>query len=222
MTIMASTVKRPYRSPLRAAQAANTRLAVIEAAARLFTERGYVATSIDAIAQAAGVGRATVFTSVGGKAALLKAAYDVAIVGDDEPVALPERPWARRVRVEPDPRRMLALYAEMVTSVSDRVAGLYEAMRGAASADREVSALWEAIQEERRGGAANFVGFLTVRGRLKEGLEETAAADLVWVLIDPVLSHLLVHRRGWSPARFAGWLAATMESQLLPPPSPSE
>ena len=89
---MTGPVKRKtYRSPLRDSQAEETRLRVVTAAARLFIERGYGATSIDAIAEAAGVGRATVFTSVGGKAALLRLAYDIAIVGDDEPVPLPQR-----------------------------------------------------------------------------------------------------------------------------------
>ena len=56
-------VKRSYESPLRKAQAAATRGAIIDAASALFIERGYVATSIEAVAEAAGVSRATVFTS---------------------------------------------------------------------------------------------------------------------------------------------------------------
>src|SRR6476620_11263915 len=91
-------VKRAYRSSARAASAGATRVAIIEAAARLFVERGYGAVSIDDVAADADVARATVFNAVGGKAALLRAAYDVAIVGDDEPVPLPDRPSARPVR----------------------------------------------------------------------------------------------------------------------------
>ena len=75
--------KTPYRSQLRAEQAAATRELVLDAATRLFVERGYAATSIDAIAEAAGVGRSTVFAAAGGKSWLLKTAYDRAIVGDD-------------------------------------------------------------------------------------------------------------------------------------------
>jgi len=88
-------VKRAYQSKLRGAHAQSTREAVIAAAGRLFAERGYAATSIEDIAEAAGVSRATVFTSVGGKPILLKTALDVAIVGDDEPVPLPERPRSK-------------------------------------------------------------------------------------------------------------------------------
>jgi AcrR family transcriptional regulator len=84
------------RSTLRAAQARATRRAIVDAAARLFTERGFGATTIDAIAEAAGVSRKTVFTSVGGKTEALKLAIDWAIAGDDEPVPILERP--QRIR----------------------------------------------------------------------------------------------------------------------------
>src|SRR5438876_735744 len=110
-----SEVKRPYQSTLRGAQAQTTRQAVIAAATRLFAEHGFAATSIEEIAAAAGVSRATVFTSVGGKAKLLKTALDVAIVGDDQPVALPERPRSKAIRFEHDPRKHLALSVYLVT-----------------------------------------------------------------------------------------------------------
>src|SRR6202012_1020222 len=87
-----SPKKNPYHSPLRAEQAAATRRLILDTATRLFVERGYAATSIDAIAQAAEIGRSTVFTAAGGKPQLLKAAYDRAVVGDDEQVPLAKRP----------------------------------------------------------------------------------------------------------------------------------
>ena len=75
-----------YRSGLRTEQARATRRAVVEAAHHLLVERGYQGTTIDAVAERAGVSRKTVFTAVGGKAELLKLAFDWALVGDDEPV----------------------------------------------------------------------------------------------------------------------------------------
>ena len=83
---------RTYSSTLRADQARQTRRRIVDAAAELFAEYGYARTTIDAIATAAGVSRKTVFDSVGGKAQLMKLAYDFAIVGDDEPVPLADRP----------------------------------------------------------------------------------------------------------------------------------
>jgi AcrR family transcriptional regulator len=209
-------VKRSYDSPLRKAQAATTRRAIIDAASALFIERGYVATSIEAIAEGAGVSRATVFTSVGGKKALLKRAYDVALVGDDEPVPFPLRPASLAVRAEPDPRRFLVGYTGLVIDINTRLAPIYEAVRGAASADPEVRDVFEAIGTERRIGAGNVVRDLVAKGaRLRDGLDADAAADILWVLIDAGLFHLLVHQRGWAPERFEAWLAESIQRQLL-------
>jgi AcrR family transcriptional regulator len=208
-------VKRSYESPLRKAQAAATRRAVIDAAAALFVDRGYVATSIDAIAETAGVSRATV-TAIGGKKDLLKTAYDVALVGDDEPVPFPLRPASLAVRAEPDPIRFVVGYAGLVTDINRRLAPIYEAVRGAASADPEVREVFEAIGQERRIGAGRVVGDLVGKGgRLRDGLDTEAAADILWVLIDAGLFHLLVHRRGWTPERFDAWLADSIQRQLL-------
>jgi AcrR family transcriptional regulator len=209
-------VKRSYASPLRKAQAATTRRAIIDSAAALFIERGYVATSIETIAEAAGVSRATVFTSVGGKKALLKKAYDVALVGDDEPIPFPLRPASLAVRAEPDPRRFLDGYTGLVVDINTRLAPIYEAVRGAASADSEVRDVFEAIGTERRIGAGRVVGDLVGKGgRLRDGLDEEAAADVLWVLIDAGLFHLLVHRRGWTVERFQAWLAESIQRELL-------
>jgi AcrR family transcriptional regulator len=209
-------VKRSYQSALRGAQAQSTRAAVIAAAGRLFTEQGYASTSIDEIAAAAGVSRATVFTSVGGKATLLKTALDVAIVGDDEPVPLPERPRSKAIRAESDPRKYLALYAELVTEMDGRMAGIHEALRGAAGVDPEARSLWESQLAQHRQGAANVVADLMRKGELKAGLDPAAAADIVW-LLGPGTYNMLVHRRGWSPDRFQAWLTETYIAQLLPP-----
>jgi AcrR family transcriptional regulator len=210
-------VKRAYRSTLRREQAESTRMAIIGAATELFVRDGYGPVSIDAIADAAGVSRATVFNAVGGKASVLRAAYNVAIVGDDEPVPLPERPWARPVREAADAPTMLVRYAHMITVVDSRVAGLYEVLRGAAGADAEVRAHWDQIRKERRIGATNVIAMLEDRGRLRDGLRARAAADIVFVLIDPGLYHQFVDEQGWKPAAFESWLAQTFQMQLLPP-----
>src|SRR5690349_24054106 len=146
---MTAPVKKPYKSTLRAAQARATRRAIVDAAARLFTQRGYGATTIDAIAAAAGVSRKTVFTSVGGKAEALKLAIDWAHVGDDEPVPMLERPHIKAQMQEPDARRILTAYARQIREVGARTAPLHEVVRAAAGLDEEVRAL---RSEERRVG----------------------------------------------------------------------
>ncbi len=211
-------VKRRYRSPLRAAQAETTRRQIIEAATRRFVEFGYGATSVDAIAEAAGVSRATVFTSVGGKPTIVKTAYDVALVGDDEQVALPDREESLSIRAEPDPRRYLDRYAGLVAEIGRRVSPIYEAVRGAASADPDVRPVWEKIQGERRIGAAHVVADTASKGPLRDGLDQDAAADIVWVLNDPGLYHLLAVVRGWPHERYRDWLASELRHHLLREP----
>lgn len=208
---------RAYSSPLRQAQAKSTRLAIIEAAAGLFAEKGYLATSMDDIAHAAGVARATIFTSVGGKPALLKAAFDVAIVGDDEPVALPDRPRSREVIADPDPYRHARGYAEIVAEIAGRLARLYDAARVAAAADPEAAELWSWMQGQRSHGARNFVRQSAEKGRLREGLDEKRAADIVFVLADPGVYRTLVLERGWPVERYRDWLVRSLQEQLLPP-----
>ncbi len=210
-----SSPRRSYDSPLRRAQAAATRQAVIAAATRLFVERGFVATSVDEIAREARVSRATVFTSMGGKATILKTAYDVALVGDDEPVPMPQRPWAQGVRRATTAEDMLDAYADLVLVLSGRVGSITEAIRGAASADPDVREVWAKIQEERRVGAANIVRFAIERGGIREGLDPVAAADVVWLINDPGLYVRLVVERAWEPRAFRDWVAATLKAQLL-------
>jgi AcrR family transcriptional regulator len=191
-------------------------LLVLDAARRLFAEQGYGATSIDEIARAAGVGRATVFASVGGKPVLLKQAYDTGIVGDDRAVSLVERPRSQAILAEPDPWRLLAGYAELATEISGRIAGIYEVVRQASGADAEARALWAEILRQRRAGMDNLIRGLASKGPLRPGLDRKSAADLAWVLVDPWHYHMLVQQSGWTPAQYQGWLTDMLQSQLLP------
>ena len=105
---MSDAVKRDYRSDLRAAQAQETRRSIVSAATRLFVEDGYGSTTINAVAEAAGVSRKTVFTAVGGKLDLLKLALDWSVAGDDQAVALSDRAAIRKLMDQPDPRGVLS------------------------------------------------------------------------------------------------------------------
>ena len=142
-------VKRSYDSQLRREGAEATRLAIVAAAGRLFAERGYAATSIEDIAEAAAVGRATVFSSVGGKSELLKEAYRLAVRGPaNANTPLGRQARSRRISAEADAHKLLAGYAGMMVEVGRRLAPLYEAVRAAAHADPEARELWHVITEE--------------------------------------------------------------------------
>ena len=110
---MTEAVKRRYDNSRRQAQARATRLRVIEAAQRMFTEYGYPATTIEAIAEAADVPLPTVYRLFGAKRALLTAVLDTSLGGDDRPVAFADRPAVRAARAEPDPVKMVNAFARL-------------------------------------------------------------------------------------------------------------
>jgi AcrR family transcriptional regulator len=216
-------VKRSYDSRLRGERAEATRLAIVAAAGRLFADRGYAATSIDEIAAAAGVGRATVFTSVGGgKPELLKEAYRLAVRGPaNASTPLGQQARSRRISAEADAHKLLAGYAGVMVEVGRRLAPLYEAVRAAAHADLEARELWRLITEERRTAATGIVRRLAERNALLHGLDRQHASDILWVLNDPALYQLLVTQRRWTQRRFRSWLTHSMQTQLLEPPDPT-
>ena len=78
---MARPVKRSYVSPQREAQALATRQSILDAALRLFTASGYVATTIQAIADDAGVAVQTVYAVFGTKRELLRSLLEAAVRG---------------------------------------------------------------------------------------------------------------------------------------------
>src|SRR3954452_6666727 len=112
---MSDAGKRVYKSYLREGYARATRRQIVEAASRLFAERGYAASTIDAVAQEAGVSRKTVFTSVGGKVDLMRLASDGPPTGDDEPVSMGSRPEVLEIASDPDSARMLGKWATLLS-----------------------------------------------------------------------------------------------------------
>lgn len=213
--VNSESTRKPYHSRLRAEQAAATCQLVLDAATRLFVERGYAATSIDAIADAAGVGRSTVFAAAGGKPWLLKTAYDRAVVGDDEPVPLRERPQARRLFEMTDPARIVDEYVRILADGLQRVSAIYQVVASVAGCDPEVHQLWLTIGEERLVGAGQIAGLIAKRGGLRKGLSRSIARDIVWVYNDPGLHHTLVITRGWSHKRYRDWITDNLHHHLL-------
>jgi AcrR family transcriptional regulator len=212
---MSDTVKRQYRSELRAAQALETRRAIVASATALFAERGYGATTIDEVAKAAGVSRKTVFTAVGGKLELLTIAVDWAVAGDDQPVPLADRSAMPQLMRQRDPGAVLSGLAASLVAIGTRVAPLYGALQVAAGVDPAARVLVEQKYRHRLDDARKIVDRLRNLDALTGDLTHEEAVDLVWLATDPGLFHRLVRTRGWTTARFEEWLAETLRRQLL-------
>jgi AcrR family transcriptional regulator len=206
---------KTYASEVRDEQARRTRMAVVTAARELFLAQGYARTTIDAIAEAAHVSRRTVFNAVGGKVALLKLALEWAIVGDDQPVPMVDRPAVKAIEAQRDPRRALALWVRMVTEIAPRVAPISAVLYAAADADPEAAALLKELASGRMFGAVAFATHLASLDGLADGVTVERAADLCWAVNDSHLFQLLVLERGWPAASYAQWLLDTLAATLL-------
>jgi AcrR family transcriptional regulator len=208
---------RPYRSKLRAEQARATRRRIVDAGLELFVERGYGRTTIDAIAEGAEVSRKTVFTSVGGKAAVLKLAFDWSLAGDDEPVAIADRPEARKMMTEPDPAVLVYEWIAMNAAIAARVAALHHVLVVAADTDPEAAALLSTLEQQRADGARAFVTRLHTIGGLRPSLDLERASAIVDLLMDPLPYRRLVQLRGWTTAEYTEYLQQAAAAALLPP-----
>ncbi len=215
---MASPVKPPrrYDSPVRQEQARQSRRAVLEAARRLFLERGYAGTTVAAIARQARVSVETVYKSFGNKPGLVKALFDVSIAGDDEPVPLLQRERIQRMRAEPDPRRTMAMYGEHLAETSQRSVPVQLLVRAAATTDPGAAEVWDQMQAERLNGMTIFANQLHERGHLRPEVSADEARDVLWTYNSPQLYELLVMQRGWAPDRYGRWVADALIAALLP------
>ncbi len=207
--------RRPYRSTLREEQARATRRAVVGAARDLFVELGWSRTTIDAVAARAGVSRKTVFTSVGGKAALLKLALDWALVGDDAPVPMSERPVIAEMERLTDPRALVARWAPFVAELEERAAPLAFVLAAAADADPEAAVVHAESERNRLGGAAGFVTRLAALDGLRPGLTTERAVAATLVLMDPAVYRTLVREHGWTRAEYAHWIERAALAELV-------
>jgi AcrR family transcriptional regulator len=215
---MAGPVKstRSYDSPRRREQAAMTRRAVLDAAQRLFERDGYAATTMSAIAQAAGVSTKTVYVIFETKSGVLTALWHLLLRGDEGDAPVAQRAWYREVLEEPDPERRLRLNARNARRVKVRAGALMGVIRSAAELDPDIGALWERIQTEFHDNQHVILQTLDDSGALRPGLGVDEAADIVWALNHPDVWLLLVGRRGWTADHFEQWFADTIVAQLLP------
>lgn len=198
---------------------ARTRLArraVVDAARTLFLERGYGATTIDAISERSDVPQATVYRLFSSKQGILKALLDVSIAGDDEAVALPDRPQIQSLLADPDPRKQLAGFAGFTAQVNSRASPIYRILASAAGTDPDAAALLGELTQQRQQGQGLFARSLARGNALRPQLRERDAADIIHALMSPEVYRLLVSDRGWSLDRYERWLTETLLDQLLP------
>lgn len=212
------TVKRgaPTRRAIPQARTRRTRAAVLDAARALFVERGYAATTIEAISERSDTPQATVYRLFSSKLGILKGLLDVLIGGDDQAVGMLDRPQVRAVVIdEKHPQKQLAGFAALVREVLTRVGPAQRILADAARSDHGAAELLTDIARQRHVGQRRIAQALARSGALRAGLRERDAADILHALASPEVYGLLVLDRGWSGERYETWLTSILNDQLL-------
>jgi AcrR family transcriptional regulator len=213
MTLMPGPVKRRYDATGRRQAAARTRTAILDAARQLFTERGYAATPMTAIADRAGVALDTVYAAAGRKPELARLLIETAISGTDQVIPAEQRDYVRAIQAAPDADTKIATYAAAVTAIVSRLAPVLAIIQQAAAAEPELARLWDQIAERRAANMRRFVADLAAVHPLR--LDSGQAADIVWATGATEMYQLLVGQRGWTPQRYERFLADTWHRLLL-------
>jgi AcrR family transcriptional regulator len=210
---------KPDRRRSTAAPQARTRrtkASVVDAARALFDERGYAATTIEAISERSDTPQATIYRLFASKLGILKGVIDVAIVGDDEDVAMADRPQVRELLADLDARERLTQFAALLRDLMARTAPVHRLLADAARSDPDAASLLAEIADQRQAGQRRVARSLARSGALRAGVRERDAADVIHALASPEVYGLLVLDRGWGAERYERWIADTLCQQLLP------
>ncbi len=188
---------------------------MLAAASAEFVRSGYSATTMRAVASAAGVSVPTVELAFGTKAQLLRAAVSFAIRGDAEPVPMLEREWAAEAQAATSVTDFLAIVEQILVVAAHRSAGLVVAAFEAAQVDESMRALAEQLRAQRAETAAWIVDGLKMRSPLRSEIGREEAIDTVWLLMDPHGFCALTHHRGWTAEQFGRWFTDSVRRLIL-------
>ena len=211
---MAPAVKRPYDNSRRQAQVRATRLRIIEAAKALFIARGYPATTLEAIADAADTSLPTLYRLFSSKPVLLKAVVDVSFGGDDQPVAFGDRPDVEAARGETDPQALITAFARICRDLMERSSAILGVLTTAAAVDPDAAQLMKEIRRQRHAGQSRIVAALSARGALDPELGRSEAADITYAILSPEVHHILTVERGWTAEQYEQWLVRSLGALL--------
>ncbi|WP_245850229.1 TetR/AcrR family transcriptional regulator [Mycobacterium angelicum] len=191
-----------------AASRAETRRLLLEAAAEEFARVGYVAATVNRIAERAGVTVQTLYLAWGSKRALLRAYLFSTLT----PGATPS-PKYYAAQLHPDtPAGTLAQIATWFCTIAKRSALAWQAYREGAAVDKAIAEEWQELQVLRRGTFQELLS--TIPDEVLQ-LPREQAADTAWALASPAMYELMVGSAGYTLEQFEPWLAANLQGAIL-------
>ncbi|GAA4902811.1 TetR family transcriptional regulator [Stackebrandtia albiflava] len=198
----------------RAQKARETRARILAAARDLFVSEGYGTTSLQEVADRAGVAVQTIYFGFGNKRTVLKELVDVTVAGDDAPVATMERPWFREMIAAPTAAEHLRRQVEGSGAILERLAPIDRVVKTAAAMDPDVAAMWPEDDDPRAVVLTASATALLRKPDAREELTTAEATDILFGLLSPELYLVMVERRGWDVERWKAWTCRTLRAQL--------
>jgi AcrR family transcriptional regulator len=206
--------RKPYESRKRDTAARENRGRIRSAASELFTRKGFNATTMTAVARAAGVSERTVYLAYPTKAALLNECIRLAVRGDDDQAPLQARAaWQAALNSPPD--EMLARFADGAARLMSRAARLLAVGESVDLADPQLREFRERGRAATRADMLDAAKALKRAGVLRKGLPTARAADIIYAIASSESVFLrLVEHRGWSPEDYANVIEQALTGAL--------
>ena len=193
-------------------KAAQTRARILEAAYQLFSSGGYEATTMQMVAEAAGVAVQTVYFVFGTKARLLAEVESRMILGDAPLEQSGQRQWVAQIQQETDPQKLVALFVEATAEVLSRISPFVVAVGSALPGDPQ------SVAARDRGRDQFFsviIDRLAALRALRNGLTSSRGVDIIRVVNTVEAYADLTTRRGWTVVEWKHWLTDLLCVQLL-------
>jgi AcrR family transcriptional regulator len=194
----------------RAEYAEATRQAAVDAARRLFRDKGYFATTVNEIASAARVSPATVYAVNGGKQGLLSALIDIWSAAPEVAVAI------EHIENLEDPVEVLRYTTALTRQMREDYGDIMRVVIAAAPHDNTAAEGLALGTRRYRRGTGIAARRLAALGALRDGMDADTALDIMWFYLGYAGFFTLVDDNGWSYAKAEKWLFATVSQALLP------
>lgn len=207
--------KRKYGGERRREAARLTRARIVAAAEEILLSGGYAGMTVAKLASVAEVSPQTVYNSIGGKAAVVKAVYDRLLAGDDDPTPMSERPEFAAMRDSEGLVEFLAVYAAWSARIYERVGPLLGVLlEGGSGGDATLRAFVSTIERERRIGNGHALDLLERTHGLPGVPGRDRLHDIVWTLTAPEVADRLIRRCGWPVQDYETWLAGQLAAAV--------
>jgi hypothetical protein len=155
----------------------------------------------------------TVYFTFNTKPDLLRAAYELAVFGEENAPPPMQAWWAQMLEADSGPG-MISRFVEGQARINRRAAVLDEVVRSAVH-EPEAVAVRVRTEALRRDGFGSVVPSLASRFGLRDGMDAGRATDVLLTLAGAAIYRELVVEYGWTHEAYRDFVARSLQTALL-------